>query len=785
MEKTYGKEKLHEKKKAWKASRKEVRTETGKEAWILAVCAICSVIAVSYYIFSFTKGLVHSDMAAKVLFAYEQHRKHQYFPDGFCYSTGVFILGIENLIYFFMTFLEDWVLCREAAQFTQTLLLIGSVYCFFTVIFGKQKGRIGFAAGVILFVLPLSDVIYDLYFYQAAYTKNVIFLLLQFTVAGKIMTELTQRKKYIWLFVFVLLTACNNLGIRNIVLIEAPWILTVLLVSFDFKSKRFQIRWNDKIVILLSCLATVAGFIFYHLIEGYTGWKNQLEAVAFVKLETMVSQITDLMTAIFQIYGVGENTELISLAGTALPFKFLYMLISVIIVPTAWLIWWKNIDNKIWKWFIGYSWLSNLFAVYFFIATSTGISSFHMLSAYINNTVLLAGAVIDIWKHQFWKKVICMICAACVLLFHTVYIVQCSETVTEKEASDEELIQYLEENDLDFGYAGFWNAYKYMMLTSGKVKVLAYTGEPNTPWYWLTSREWYDPAYHKGKSFLLLEKNQRVAGRYYQTAERVDQVGNYTILVYGQNLATEPYLMYGILQEGDRQTIHTRDLYTMNKAWMDGDQIYLEEGGMQYGPYMELESGTYEVCIEGANLQQAAFEISMGADHERKAVKILKNTGKQAVYQFYLDDFTTEAEIITTNLGNNYAVIEQISLSFKEKNTDSMVFYPCQLAHMGEAFYYDGSILVENRGMQYGPYMELQKGTYSVKVYGENLDLADVKVTADQGDTVIAAEHIRNEEGLVQYQFSLPHTAKDVECLVLNNQKQTVTVSRLCIQKLE
>ncbi len=788
MEKTYGTGKWSGKKKIrMETSVKRNRQtwgETGKEAWVLLICAACSIIAVTCYIFAYTRGFVHSDLAAKVLFAHEQHAKHQYFPDGFCYSTGVFILGIENLIYFFMIFMEDWVLCRQAAQFVQTLLLFGSVYCFFTTIFGKKKGSIGFAAGVILLVLPLSEVVYDLYYYQAAYTKNVICLLLLFTVAGKIMTEQSRRKEQIWLWMFVLLTVCNNLGIRNIILIEAPWILTVLLMSFDVKSRRFQIEPKEKTIISWSCIATAAGLIFYKLAELYTGWENQFEAVAFVKLETMVAQIAGLITAAFEIYGAGEQTALFSLTGIALPFRFLYMLVSVVIVPIAWLICWKRVHNQIWKWFIGYCWLSNLFLAYFFFATSTGLSPMHMLSAYINNTIVLAGTVIYIWDHYFWKKTICMICAACILLFHSVYITQCSETVAEKEALDQELIQYLEENDLDFGYAGFWNASKYMLLTSGKITILSYTGEPNTPWYWLTSREWYDPGYHKGKTFLLLEENEQVADRYYQNAERVEQVGDYMVLVFGQNLTDDPYLMYGILQEGRTQKIDTKDLYTMNKAWWNGDQICLEEGGMQYGPYLELESGTYEVCVKGADLQQTVFEISTGADHQRKAVKLIKQTEDQVVYQFSLDDFTTETEFIAVNMGKDQAVIEQISLYYKKKHAESMVFYPFQLGHMGEASYDHGSIRVEKGGMQYGPYADLQEGTYSVTIYGDNLDLAEVKVTADQGETVIDTGQICKKEHFVQYQFYLPHATKDVECLTINNQKEPITVSRVCIQKL-
>lgn len=198
----------------------ERKKQKNREMWILAILFMLSVVMVSYYIFSFSKGRVNSDTAAKVLFANQQHVKHQYFPENFCYSTGVFVFGIENIISFLMLFMKDWVLCGEVAQFIQVLLFFAALYFFFSVIFKKIEGYIGCSIGVLLFALPLSATFYNLYYYQAAYTKYAVNFLLIFAVTGKIISENMQKGKWIWFFLLALITILNNLGIRNVMLVE-------------------------------------------------------------------------------------------------------------------------------------------------------------------------------------------------------------------------------------------------------------------------------------------------------------------------------------------------------------------------------------------------------------------------------------------------------------------------------------------------------------------------------------------------------------------------------------
>ena len=80
----------------------------------------------------------------------------------------------------------------------------------------------------------------------------------------------------------------------------------------------------------------------------------------------------------------------------------------------------------------------------------------------------------------------------------------------------EELVSFLDEHDLHYGYASFWNASVNSVLSSGKVIVLPtrdYDAEngkrkaynPSDYRHWLLNDRWYDPATHPGKCFVLLK----------------------------------------------------------------------------------------------------------------------------------------------------------------------------------------------------------------------------------------------------------------------------------------
>lgn len=761
-----------------------------KKVW-LPILFILSVIAVIYYIFAYSAGQMHSDTASKVLFASQQHLKHQYFPDGFCYSTGVFVFGIENIIYLLMFFIKDWMLCREVAQLVQTILLILSMFLFFYFVSKEKKDAcIGGMISTVLFILPLSKVVYDLYYYQAVYSKNVVLLLLTFAVVGKIIFSDKSRKQWIWFVLLAVVTILNNFGIRNVMVVEFPLIVAVLICGFDFSEKKFKLLFKEKLIIGISGIGTITGFFIYQMITRYVGWNNQTEIAGFVSPEVAIQHVGHVFKVLFQIYGVGGKAALISLTGITLPFKMLYMIISVAIVPIFWLFAFKKIENKCWKIVVCYSWISNLCMTYLFIATSAGGAEeqHHFLTVYVNNTILLAGFLLYMWKNSSLVAKRCL--AVCVifyvLLVNVAYINESNPAMEKQENADEEMIQYLKDNDLDFGYATFWNAYKYTMLSNGEIQILGYSEQPNTPYYWLTSKDWYKPDYHEGRTFILVNHDapeQEIDEKYYQTAERVDRVGKYTILIYPQNILLYTELMYDTLQEGSVRDIAMKDLGYSGNSYQYDNNIVLKNGGMQYGPYLNLDSGTYQVCVEGKNLKNAEVEVSLNPSHDRKNVEIQEQADDKVVYQFSLEKTASDVEFLTFNSSEGEVEIDKMTIECL-KNT-SEAYFPLQLKCTGNAYYDGGNLILGENGEEYGPYDDLEAGSYEVKISGENLDLAEFSVTAEAGDQNIAIEHIEINENMVVYTFKLDEQAEGMEYHIYNNQNEEVVIKRLSVAKEE
>ena len=71
-------------------------------------------------------------------------------------------------------------------------------------------------------------------------------------------------------------------------------------------------------------------------------------------------------------------------------------------------------------------------------------------------------------------------------------------------------MEFLEQNDYDFGYATFWNASVTEYLSDGEIKVGNLGGQNGVaaPYEWLTPKSYYRAGFHEGKTFLLLARTE-------------------------------------------------------------------------------------------------------------------------------------------------------------------------------------------------------------------------------------------------------------------------------------
>lgn len=93
------------------------------------------------------------------------------------------------------------------------------------------------------------------------------------------------------------------------------------------------------------------------------------------------------------------------------------------------------------------------------------------------------------------------------------------------------LINFLKENELNYGVAADWHAYRNMCKSNGEIVLAsclwnAETNElyPAMKHMWGNSESYYNPENYPVRSFLLLAENETVADSYYELASEVKKL---------------------------------------------------------------------------------------------------------------------------------------------------------------------------------------------------------------------------------------------------------------------
>ena len=142
---------------------------------------------------------------------------------------------------------------------------------------------------------------------------------------------------------------------------------------------------------------------------------------------------------------------------------------------------------------------------------------------------------------------------------------------------------------------------------------------------------------------------------------------------------------------------------------------------------------------------------------------------------------------------DNYIMVYDYNLKLSEGLTDrskysSKVIYTSQTLQKNKYAHddWDGNIILEKDGCQYGPYDVYKKGKYEVTIRGEALDVADIDCVSKEGEeqVPITIEEVSNES--VRYIIDIEDEVEGVEFRTRNNTDgTTITVSSIVVKKIE
>lgn len=644
------------------------------KAFLIIGLALGSFCAVVFYILYCTEAFFHSDMASYVLLAKEQIAKKQFFPDDFCYSTGVFVFTAELFVAPLMLFLSDWVLCREIAVILLNILLGIVVFVFFRNINRERKITITPWIVLALWCIPMGH--YEETVYEAAYIPFIIFELCMMLAFHMLISERYKRKKTYYAALFLAVFAANVEGIRNLVIMVLPLIAAIIIyllidnwknLSEIFRSKMYCYIWG------ITIIAAGCGTVVFKFLSELVQLQSGTAGVSFLAEGAIPESFKNLVMGIMRYYGAIGEGGLFSISGITACINFVVMVVCTIVIPVSMLIWYRKINSPFWKIYTIYCWISNFIVLYMMVFSTAGAIRYYY-TVFWHNLVLTAlvfGYLIE-KGHKYISTFFVMAVLAASAAGHINYLLNTVYPIKVGYEEDKELgtiTEYLEANNLTYGFASYWNAYKNMVLSDGKVKIISWCAHPNEPFYWLTSREWYDPKAYSGKCFILIQNGEVISNEYYNLASEIKHFRDYTILVYDKHI-----YLYGELNQIHVQgaavnadcsiySVPLEGLSLGDNAYYANGKLGLKQNGIQFGPYFTLTEGTYRMQITGENLSK--LETVLSIDGEETEIPLQKEecTDEMLSFSFGLTEMKTGVEIKNSNSTENDIIITNITIS--------------------------------------------------------------------------------------------------------------------------
>lgn len=250
----------------------------------------------------------------------------------------------------------------------------------------------------------------------------------------------------------------------------------------------------------------------------------------------------------------------------------------------------------------------------------------------------------------------------------------------ELDASNDRmrLAQFLKSQNLQYGYANFWNAGQVTVLSgqATKIRPVLYPDGLPSPMRHLSSDRWYETSAWQGPSFLLLNAEEDKQVNWPELARRTGQeprilaFESWKIAVFDHNIARD-FPSWGtqvstpVDYPSAADTMHIIGKLTSDPAGLTASKN--EAGVLRFGPYRRLAAGRYRASFklraQGAGVREFGH-VDVAADNRVFASGKIDREGDQVVtVHFVLDAFTRGLEFRVFSTGAGELTIYNVQLA--------------------------------------------------------------------------------------------------------------------------
>lgn len=211
--------------------------------------------------------------------------------------------------------------------------------------------------------------------------------------------------------------------------------------------------------------------------------------------------------------------------------------------------------------------------------------------------------------------------------------------------------------------------------------------------------------------------------------------------------------------------------------------------GLIYGPYESLQSGEYALDIYGSGLDRADIRFTYDGGISFENFVLIQNNPEHYTYRINLEEDLEAFEVLVsdvreTDLEVDYYVLTEVDTKFAENVNLNYLYNSKDISTKSTIDHNRKVITLKSGEFCYGPYVNLQKGTYMLSIFGDHLLDSEISITTENGKQRIDDLHrILDTEKELYIQFELSEMSKNLEIVIKNTtQNREIEIERYTIQ---
>lgn len=511
----------------------------------IVLIGIFSFLLVLYYVVFIAKGYYHSDCTDTIMWAEASLDAKALMNQDFAYAC-LLPFGGQLLM---LPFVAVFGVGMKAQILGMTLfyLIFVLALIYFARALDFSVRWIAVLLSSLLLLISSSEKLREIFWgHIIYYSLGILFLMIGAALVFRILrSDKINLRHTAALFLWTLLCSMN--GIQAITIYALPVLAAVAAERFfdfqtDWKGRSNISRYT---VLSLLILGILAGLLTGSMVNGNLTAGYAEAYSSFSKSSQWIGNLGELFPSFMSLLGVDitDNTLLYSREGIFHLLRILCVLM-LLTVPVVMACMYRKFKSTSYRLMIFIHHFMTLLILLGWVFGKLNSANWRLSPVVATSVILCVMFVRWIFQNTGYKRLLALIAVpvACVWLIVS-YEILTMEKQTRTNERLNELAGYLEENDLEYGYATFWYANIITMLSDSKVKVRCISLEEDgyRKRLYQTNINWYEDTGGYDRYFVILT-NQEMEEFYeqprydFEEAEEIMKCGTYNILIYERNI---------------------------------------------------------------------------------------------------------------------------------------------------------------------------------------------------------------------------------------------------------